>query len=346
MQRLCANVPFLESAFLLPLLDEFGTGHEVLALGREQGNLCAAAIMTRTHVGIWQTFQPSNLPLGAWLSFSGADIADLGKSLIRARPGINMSLSITQIDPMFQQRPADASCIKTLDPISTAWVDIDQAFDTYWEGRCKNLKTNTRKQRAKLQTEGTEIRLECIAKPEFVAAAKQDYGALKSAGWKAQDGRTVHPDNAQGHFYQKTPEQFCAQGRGRIYRYQFGDKVVAMDLGIESDERIVVLKTAYDESYKLVSPSSLMRQDEFRELFADGRLKRIEFYGKVLEWHTTWTDNVRILYHLKVRRSPTLRALHGRMTHWRTALSPGRQAGGSEGMAPLVPKWWDGRHAG
>ncbi|MDO8989981.1 MAG: GNAT family N-acetyltransferase [Sideroxyarcus sp.] len=308
LQQTCANLPFLESSFLKPLLAEFGTGREVLALGNEQGKLCAAAILTKTRPGIWQTFQPSQLPLGAWVSDAHADLATLGKSLIQSLPGLNLSL--TQIDPLFQPRPADGHCLRTMDYINTAWVDIDQAFDTYWEARGKNLKTNLRKQRAKLETENVAPRLECVTTPAAVAQSIADYGALEIAGWKGKDGTAIHPGNAQGRFYQKMLENFCAQGRGRIYRYRFNDKVVAMDLCIETGDKIVILKTAYDESYKAVSPSSLMRQDEFRELFTEGRLKRIEFYGKVMEWHTRWTEYSRTIYHATVYRWPFLAKLH------------------------------------
>ena len=98
-------------------------------------------------------------------------------------------------------------------------------------------------------------------------------------------------------------------GRGRIYRSWFGDKVVAMDLCIHDDEAIVILKTAYDESYKAVSPSTLMHQDEFQQLFVEQKFKRIEFYGKVMEWHTRWTDNARPVYHANVYRHAVVRRL-------------------------------------
>jgi CelD/BcsL family acetyltransferase involved in cellulose biosynthesis len=322
-QRACANIPFLESAFLLPLLEEFGGGNEMLALAYEGEKPCAAAILYKKRPGIWQTFQPAQLPLGAWVSRPDVDIAGLGKSLLRVLPGTGLSLSITQLDPLFQPRPVDDSLVRTQDYINTAWVEIDQAFDAYWESRGKNLKTNTRKQRAKLQGEGVVLALECITAPADVARALDDYGALESGGWKGKDGTAVHPDNAQGRFYRKMLESFGAQGRGRIYRYRFNDKVVAMDLCIESGDRIVILKTAYDESYKTVSPSTLMRQDEFQEFFREGRLKRIEFYGKVMDWHTRWTENARTLYHLTAYRWPILNSLHRRLNEIR---QPGNHA--------------------
>ena len=67
------------------------------------------------------------------------------------------------------------------------------------------------------------------------------------------------------------------------YRYWFDDKVVAMDLCIQDDVAIVILKTTYDESYKVVSPSTLMRHDQFQQLFDERAFPRIEFFGKVME---------------------------------------------------------------
>jgi hypothetical protein len=71
---------------------------------------------------------------------------------------------------------------------------------------------------------------------------------------------------------------------------------------VESGSVQVVLKTTYDESIKGLSPAFLMRQDALALEWPAGRLKRIEFYGKRLEWHQRWTDNVRELYHMNALR--------------------------------------------
>lgn len=325
LARSNSPVPFLESAFLQPLLEEFGTGQERLAMESSQGKLRAAAILSKARPGFWQTFQPSQLPLGAWVSSPDADLPQLGRSLVKALPGLAAGVGITQLDPILQPRPADTPGLNTLDYIDTAWVDIEQPFEAYWEERGKNLKSNLRKQRNKLQSEGITPSLECITQAEQVAQAMQDYGTLESAGWKAQDGTAIHPDNTQGRFYRKMLENFCTQGRGRIYRYRFGDKVVAMDLCIESADRIVILKTAYDESYKAVSPSSLMRQEQFEHLLNEGRLQRIEFYGRVMEWHTRWTENSRTLYHANIYRNQAVQGLISMRNRLRQPRKPADQ---------------------
>ncbi len=317
------GTPFLESAFLQPMVANFGTGDEKLCLRHSSGQLCAAAIVQRERKGMWQTFQPSQLPLGAWVCEGKDDLVSACSALLRHLPGLSMGFGVTQLDSRIQPRPIDGPSVRTHDYIQTAWVDVEGSFDAYWEARGKNLRQNTRKQRNKLQAEGVQTRLECITAAQDVAKAIEDYGVLESAGWKAADGTAVHADNAQGRFYQKMFENFCAMGRGRIYRYWFGEKVVAMDLCIHDDTAIVILKTAYDESYKVVSPSTLMRQDEFQQLFEEQKFKRIEFYGKVMEWHTRWTDQTRSIYHANTyRHAVVLRLLDLRAGMRKPAAQP------------------------
>ena len=316
------GTPFLESAFLRPLLEVFGSGGECLCLLKDNGRLRAAAIMQRGRKAIWQTFQPSQLPLGAWITDGHVDLLAATSSLLRQLPGMTLALGASQVDPRLQQRPDDSATLRTQDYIATAWVDVDGSFEGYWEARGKNLKQNTRKQHNKLQTEGIETRIECITAPERVAEAIADYGMLESAGWKGADGTAIAPDNAQGHFYRAMLENYCALGRGRIYRYWFGDKVVAMDLCIHDNSVLVILKTAYDESYKSVSPSTLMRHDQFLQLFAEQKFQRIEFFGKVMEWHTRWTAQSRTIYHTTAYRWAWLKTLHAYRAAARAAQAP------------------------
>jgi len=72
-----------------------------------------------------------------------------------------------------------------------------------------------------------------------------------------------------------------------------------------------VLKTAYDEALgRQFSPALLMREEACRSLFDAGDIERIEFYGRVMEWHLRWTGEVRTMYHLNAYRWPGLARLH------------------------------------
>lgn len=298
--------PLLEPEFVMPLLEHFGKG-EVLARCEQGGEIVAMALLSRRRTGTWETFQPSQAPVGMWLQNPGLDTGVLMAGLMRALPGFPLVLSLLQRDPALETRPAGLS---TMDYIATARVTVSGSFDGYWAGRGKNLRSNLKKQRARLAREGTVTRMDVVTGAGQAAAAIDDYARLEQSGWKAGQGTAVQASTAQGRFYQALFESACARGQGHIYRYWFGEQLVAMDLCLAVNGTVIILKTAYDASVPHgLSPTLLMREEQFRALFDSGEIRAIEFYGKVMEWHTRWTDEVRTMYHVTAFRWPVLGAL-------------------------------------
>ncbi len=303
--------PLLHIDFVQPLASAFATGSELLAVYEVVGSPQAMTIVVPGGRGAWSTFQPPQAPLGIWLQHPDLALAPLLDALLRALPGCALMLGLTQRDPLLAARPAANGRLATLDYIDTASITLDGPFEHYWSLRGKNLRSNLKKQRARLERDGVVTRLECLRDPALVAAAVNDYGTLESAGWKAGAGSAVHSDNAQGRFYRAMLERFCRRNCASIYRYWFGQQLVAMDLCIEDGETIVVLKTSYDESVTAgLSPTLLMREQVCRALFDEARLRRIEFYGKVMDWHLRWTEQIRTLYHLNYYRWALVARLH------------------------------------
>jgi CelD/BcsL family acetyltransferase involved in cellulose biosynthesis len=306
-------LPFLASDVVLAALTHFGSGREILCVGSSAGETVAMALLTRKNAFTWESFQPSQLPLGAYLQVPEFRVDAAATSLLSALPKPALILGLTQLDPAWLARPQASASVAVLDYIETAWVNISGSFDDYWSARGKNLRQNMRKQRNKLEAEGITPRLEIITTPDSISGAIIDYGRLESAGWKAEIGTAVQLDNAQGRFYREILESACQRGEGLVYRYWFGEKAVAIDLCVQHRDALVILKTTYDENYKAVSPAFLMREESFRKLFEGGSIKRIEFFGKMMEWHTRWTEHSRRLYHLTCYRWSWVRYLKDKL---------------------------------
>ena len=301
----------LRPEFVQPLLTEFGSGKELLVYHERQGQVMAMAIITPRRAGAWDTFQPSQAPIGMWMQRAGTDLQAMLASLMRALPGLPLVIGLTQRDPQLSPRPAEGSGVRTQDYIQTARIKIHGSFEEYWNARGKNLRSNLKKQRSKLVKEGITTRLQVSRAPEEMAAAIADYGILESAGWKAGMGTAIHPDNAQGRFYQSMLEGFCRRGQASVLRYWFDDKIVAMNLCIEGNGSMIVLKTTYDETLSShYSPAFLMREETCQQLFDEHEFDTLEFYGRVMEWHMRWTDDVRTMYHVTGYRWPFLLQLH------------------------------------
>jgi CelD/BcsL family acetyltransferase involved in cellulose biosynthesis len=303
--------PLLEPEFVEPLLAEFGNGKDVLAICKVQQQVVAMAIMSPVRTGVWETFQRSQAPIAMWINLPGCNVDELLGTLMRKLPGMPLAVGIPQRDPFLYPRPANSATLQTIDYIDTARITVAGTFDDYWAARGKNLRANLKKQRARMIKEGIVARMDALTAPEDMAEAVAQFGRLESAGWKAQGGTAIHPDNAQGRFYRSMLEGFCRRGAAVMIRYFFNDQLVAMDLCIESYGIRVILKTTYDETVPShYSPAFLMREESCKQMFAEKKFERLEFYGKVMEWHLKWTDEVRTLYHVNSYRWPILLRLH------------------------------------
>lgn len=298
---------FLRTEFIAPALNFFGKGRETVALGMSGGQLVAAAVLVPSGRAQWVTFQPAQLPLGAWVMRREMTWPDVLPSLISALSPLCLQLSVTQQDPSELQRPDESATLVSSDYVATGRVDIAGSFEAYWDARGKNLRQNLRKGRRKLEEQFGPVTFEFLEQPRAVESAFNEFADLESAGWKGGEGTAIARDNAQGRFYREVLGHFGKIGRSVAFRLAAGGKTLAVDFGLRDGDVITLLKTTYDEKMKSFSPAQLLHEDLFKAIFDRGDVARVEFFGKVMEWHTRWTDNERVLYHLTAYRWPIIR---------------------------------------
>jgi hypothetical protein len=248
--------------------------------------------------------------LGLWLQENPEDLVSHATRLAAVLPRLTPMLAITQLDPVLVERPAETSTVQVLDYIQTARLAVGGDFASYWASRGKNLRHNVKRQINGLARSGIEARLTTITEPAAVRTAIAEYGRLESQGWKGQRGTAVAVDNVQGRFYTEVLETYCATGDGVIYIYTYDGRPVALDLCIRNAHTLIILKTTYDEGETSTSPATLMRYAAFGDLFAAAAVREIEFFGKVMDWHKRWTDEVRVLYHVNVYPIALLKRTH------------------------------------
>lgn len=296
------DVPVLASPMVTAALEHLASGRERLLVGRRAGTVVAMAVMAPDSPLGWSTFQPSQMPLGALVVAPDEDLAQLGASLLNSSLAPALVVSFTQVDPQFVARAADSPTVRHDDYVRTAWVEVAGDFETYWAQRGKNLRQNLRKQRNRLAADSRAVAMRVWREPQQMAAALERYGALESRGWKAAGGTAIHADNAQGRFYRALFEAAAARGEALVCEYVLDDRTVAMNLCIHRAGTLVILKTTYDESVKPMSPAFLLQEELLQSVFESGSFRRVEYYGRMMEWHTRWTESSRVLFHVTVFR--------------------------------------------
>jgi hypothetical protein len=324
-----ANHILLDSLFIDPLLRNFGSKKLLLAVC-ENAQAPRMTLIEPARPGFWQTFQPGQAPLGAIvLAGGGVGAAQSMEDLLRALPGFALGLSVTQQDPDFtcfgnlNGNPA----VETLDYIQTPRLTICGKYEDYWKQRSKNLTHNLSRQRRRLKEQGGVLELSTDRNAKAVPDALREYGLLESTGWKGEEGSAVAADNVQGRFYREMLENFCHRGEAVIYRLRLNGTTVASDLCLERNGTLFILKTAYDENVPGLSLGLLLHQEIFQSVFEERKIRVIEFYGRLRDWHTKWTNEIRTMYHINFYRSawvprlrkmvkPTLSFGRGLVAHW------------------------------
>jgi CelD/BcsL family acetyltransferase involved in cellulose biosynthesis len=301
-------VPVLTADMVCAALEALANGSECLLIGRTDQIVVAMIIMTPKGLR-WSTFQPSQLPLGAMVISRRSALARISDSLMRGPLSPALVLSITQVDPLVVEREPNGPDLRSDDYISTGWIDIASDFETYWAARGKNLRQNMRKQRNRLAADGIAVGMHTWRLPEQIAPALARYGALESRGWKEAQGTAVHEENRQGRFYRLLFETAARRGEALIYEYLFDTRTVAMNLCIHRGGTLVILKTTYDESFRPLSPAFMLHEDQLRSIYASGEFQRVEYFGRLMDWHTKWTESSRTLFHVTCYRWALLRWL-------------------------------------
>ncbi len=306
------NHLLLDSAFVAPLLRHFGGPHVLLGIDRDSRNP-GMALLVKKHPGMWETFQPSQAPLGLILLGYPDDTVEGLREMLGQLPGYALQLSVLQQDPDFSsfRSAGGQSCTEQMDYIRTARLPVTGTFEEYWKSRGSNLRHNLARRRRRLTEKGYNAELLVHRSSGAVATCVRDYGRIESKGWKGTDGTAIAEDNVQGRFYREIFEAFCTRGEGVIYQLLINGELAASDLCLCRDDMMIVLKTTYDERFEEFSPAYLMRQEIMQRIFAENGIHSVEFYGRVLDWHTRWTDQIRRMYHITCFRRPWVRRLKG-----------------------------------
>lgn len=316
-QALCdatIDSPLLSADFVNLALAHFGHGDELVCLGERNGVTVVGTILQKTGPCAWQTFQPSQMPLGPWLQSPTESIANMAKGLLRQLPGPALLLGITQLDPDFYPRKDEPS-LMTMDFITTGRILLTPDMATFMAGDTikKNPKPAAalmRRMRKAIESYGM-ITLEVGTRADGARTFIDSYAAIESRGWKGAEGTALVPGDIQTSFYTELLERFATRGEARMYTLKFGSTPVAHQLALAKGNAIVLLKTTYDQNYRNFGPGVIQTYRIIESIINENRgFRVIEIYGRFNDSQKLWVGETRSIYHANAYRFPLLSKLH------------------------------------
>src|SRR5262249_41276192 len=137
LNRSLGNHLLLDGNFVELLVHHFASPDVLLGVWNSAAEP-AMLLVEPVKQGFWQTFQPSQAPIGLVL----AHAHDMGRrihALIRSLPGCALGLAIMQQDPDSSALTSLAEQTETLYYITTSRLTLRGTFQEYWKTRSHNL---------------------------------------------------------------------------------------------------------------------------------------------------------------------------------------------------------------
>lgn len=112
--------------------------------------------------------------------------------------------------------------------------------------------------------------------------------AVEAGSWKGRTGTALVHDARRADFYRRYGAAAAAAGSLRVALLELGGEPAAMQIAVEEDGALWLLKIGYDERFAQASPGQLLMLETLRWAAARG-LERYEFLGMAAPWTRTWT---------------------------------------------------------
>ena len=166
-------------------------------------------------------------------------------------------------------------------------------LDDSWRVPESKLNSGRRSDYRRAQKRALEwgaLRFEVISPtPDALPGLLEEAFQVEARSWKGEAGTALLCDPVRAEFYRRYAARACAAGNLRLNFMYFGERLGAMQIAVEQDQALWLLKVGYDTEFSRCSPGNLMIGETIRAAVESG-LSRYEFLGVSETWTRVWTE--------------------------------------------------------
>jgi CelD/BcsL family acetyltransferase involved in cellulose biosynthesis len=116
--------------------------------------------------------------------------------------------------------------------------------------------------------------------------------AIEARSWKGAAGTALASDPIRGRSLREFASWASGAGMLRICLLRIGETYAAMQIAVEQNNALWLLKIGFDPAFANCSPGNLLLAESLRYSAAKG-LNSLEFLGTVEPWTQVWTQHER-----------------------------------------------------
>lgn len=161
-------------------------------------------------------------------------------------------------------------------------IDIEGDFEAWRKGSKPRWGAPLERFRRKMGRDH-EADFTIVEPPANLEADLEDGFRVEASGWKGQAGTAILSAPDTEAFYRRLAADFHRRGELRLSRIVLDGQTAAFDLCLLHRNRLYLLKTGFDESFRRLAPGLVMRLSIVERCFELG-LEAHELLGDDSEW--------------------------------------------------------------
>jgi GNAT acetyltransferase-like protein len=186
-------------------------------------------------------------------------------------------------------------------------MPTQQSWDRYLKSLSKKHVSNLRGRAKGLHRLGT-VQCEIVEGGEHLAEDLQEAFLLEAAAWKGQAGTAILNAPDRLNFYRRLLSLAAERGWLRLHFLTVNGKRIAVQMALQFQNKLYILKSGYDPHYAAFAPSLVLCEMMLREAWTR-QLSEVDFLGSSERWKLEWAKQARAhcwLFVFPNRRRPRL----------------------------------------
>ncbi|MBI1735595.1 MAG: GNAT family N-acetyltransferase [Candidatus Rokubacteria bacterium] len=175
--------------------------------------------------------------------------------------------------------------------VNSPFITLPATVDALGQRLDAKFRANLQRRRRRLAEKG-RVAVEHVTGGPALDARLGEAFALERSGWKGRRGTAIAQDAAVQRFYRDLARVAADGGYLSLYFMRLDGRPIACHYALEYGGKYLLLKPAYDETFRECSPGQLLTWDVVRDCVARG-LDEFDFLGPDMPWKRDWTSTAR-----------------------------------------------------
>ena len=190
------------------------------------------------------------------------------------------------------------------------YIPVDSGWDGFWTSKSKKFRKAMRHKLNRAERQDG-LAIEKILVTDGSAPPLAEMISISRNSWKRKAGTDLSASEEMVNFYKRICDRWGPRGFIHVWLLKVHRKPVAFEFHIEYENTVYPIRADYDESYKEISPGSILEYEIIKSIFLGNKIIEYNTCGHTYNYLMNWTKQVRDYRSIEIfKKSSKMILLH------------------------------------